>query len=119
MKKTLLAAVVLLAAVPALAQTSSTSGGTTTTTTTTTTKETTFTPAQETIIRKSVKAKPVTVKEKVVVGGAVPSDIELQEIPSDVVTEVPSVRSYRYFSTDAGLAIVDPSTRKVVRVISE
>lgn len=113
MKKVLFAAAALLAAAPALAQTS------TTTTTTTTRETTTFTPAQETIIRKSVKAKPVTVKEKVVIGATIPTDVELHELPSDVVTEVPTVRSYRYFATDAGIAIVDPSSRRVVRVISE
>lgn len=119
MNKALFAALAFLAASPALAQTS---GGGTTTTTTTTTKETTFTPAQETTIRKYVtqrKAKPVVVKEKVIVGGTIPTDVELEELPSDIVTEVPASRSYRYFSTDAGVAIVDPSTRRVVRVISE
>ena len=117
MKKTFFAcaaAAVLLSA-PSFAQTS-----TTTTTTTTRTTETTFTPAQETTIRKYVverKAKPVTVKERVVVGGTVPADVELEALPSEIVTEVPAVRSYRYFSTDAGIAVVNPETRRVVRVI--
>lgn len=112
MKKALFVAV--LFAAPAFAQT------TTTTTTTDTTGSITFTPAQETTIRQYVvkeKTSPVTVKEQVTVGATLPADVELQTLPSDVVTDVPSVRSYRYVSTDAGIAIVEPSSRKVVRVI--
>ena len=107
-------ALALLGAAPASAQTS-----TTTTTTTTRTTET-FTPAQETTIRKYVverKVKPVMVKERIVVGGPVPADIELEPLPSEVVTEVPAVRSYRYFASDAGIVVVNPETRRVVRVI--
>ncbi|HEY8381400.1 MAG TPA: DUF1236 domain-containing protein [Microvirga sp.] len=113
MKTAIFVAAALFAA-PAFAQT------TTTTTTTDTTGSITFTPAQETTIRQYVvkeKTSPVTVKERVTVGATLPADVELQTLPSDVVTDIPSVRSYRYVSTDAGIAIVEPSSRKVVRVI--
>jgi len=117
MRKVLIAAA-LIAAAPALAQTSST-----TVTTTTRTQETgsvTFSPAQETTIRRYVtreRTRPVTVRERVVVGGTIPTEVELAPIPDEIVTEIPTVRSYRYFSTDAGIAIVDPGSRRVVRVI--
>lgn len=114
--RTAVIAAVLLIAAPAFAQQ--------TTTTTTTTKQTvtTFTPAQETTIRKYVtqrKARPVVTKERIVVGTTLPEDVELEALPSEVVTDVPEVRSYRYVTTDAGVAIVEPSSRRVVRVISE
>lgn len=117
MKKTLIAAAFVLAAAPAFAQTTST---TTTTTETTTTGSLTFSPAQETTFRQYVvreKVKPVEIQERVTVGSTLPSSVELQTIPQQIVTDMPTVRSYRYVTTDAGIAIVDPSSRKVVRVI--
>jgi hypothetical protein len=111
MKKAVFVAAALFAA-PAFAQT---------TTTTTTTGSVTFTPAQETQFRQIITRNPtktVTVKEKVAVGATLPADVELHAMPSEFVTEVPAVRTYRYVTTDAGIAVVDPSSRKVVRVIS-
>lgn len=118
MKKTIIAAAFVLAAAPAFAQTSSTV--TTTTETSGTTGSITFTPDQETTFRQYVvreRVKPVTVQERVTVGSTLPSSVELQTIPSDIVTDIPSVRSYRYVTTDAGIAIVEPSSRRVIRVI--
>jgi len=113
MRKILIAAAVL-AASPVLAQTS------VTTTTTETTGSLTFSPAQETTIRQYVvreKVKPVEVQERITVGATLPQSVELQPLPSDIVTEIPTVRSYRYVATDAGIAIVHPETRRVVRII--
>lgn len=110
MKKIIIIAAALFA-VPALAQT---------TTTTETTGAITFTPAQETEIRQVIIRHPsrtVTVTEPVTVGATLPAEVELEPLPSEIVTEVPAVRSYRYVTTDAGIAIVQPETRKVVRII--
>jgi hypothetical protein len=110
------AAALVLSVAPAVAQTS------TTTTTVDTTGSLTFTPAQETTIRQFVqreRVRPVTVRERIVVGATVPAEVELQPLPAEIVTEVPAVRPFRFFATDAGVVVVDPGTRRVVRVIGQ
>ena len=50
------------------------------------------------------------------VGEEVPAAVELYEVPSDI--EYPPVRRYRFTVRDDRLYIVDPDTRKVVRIIN-
>ena len=45
------------------------------------------------------------------VGGTVPADVELREVPSDWG---PSVSRYRYYHTDSGVYFVDPADRRVI-----
>ena len=74
----------------------------------------TFAPEQRTRIREYVvkeKVPRATIRERVVVGGTVPADVELREVPSDWG---PSVSSYRYYHTDSGVYFVNPSDRRVV-----
>jgi hypothetical protein len=102
-----------LFATPAFAQT-------TTIITPDTTGSITFTPSQETEFRQVIMRNPapvVTVKERVIVGATLPAEVELAPVPTEIVTEVPAVRSYRYVRTDAGIALVQPETRRVVRII--
>jgi hypothetical protein len=47
----------------------------------------------------------------------VPSEVELVEVPQTLVTEVPTVRSYRYFRYNDDVVLVDPSSRRIVHVI--
>jgi hypothetical protein len=109
------AALGLLAAVPATAQTSVT---TTTTTSPATTGSITIAPEKRTVIRQKLStASPVTVKEKVTVGWTVPESVELQTVPDTIVSDVPSVKGYRYFVYNDDVVLVDPQTRKVVTIV--
>lgn len=116
MKHALIAGVAaagILAAVPALAQTS-----VTTTTRSDTTGSIMIAPEKRTVIKQRFTGAPVTtVKEKVTVGATVPADVELMAVPDTVVTELPTVKSYRYFRYEDDVVLVDPSSRRVVQII--
>jgi len=116
MKKIFVAGVAAAAMIvggAAMAQTTSV-----TTTTTDTTGSITIAPEKRTVIKQRLStAKPVQIKEKVTVGMTVPSDVELVSVPDTVVSEVPSVKSYRYFVYNDDVVLVDPSSRKVVQII--
>jgi hypothetical protein len=104
------AAVSLLAALPASAQTR--------TVTTTGPSATGSAPEKRTVIKQRFTGAPVTtVKEKVTVGATVPADVELMAVPDTVVTEIPTVKSYRYFRYNDDVVLVDPSSRRVVQII--
>ena len=38
-------------------------------------------------------------------------------VPETVVTELPAVKSYRYFRYNDDVVLVDPSSRRVVQII--
>lgn len=106
------AAIGLLAAVPAGAQTS------VTTTTTETTGSVTIAPEKRTIIRQQLgTSAPVTIKERVTVGATVPDTVELRSVPETILSDVPSVKGYRYFVYNDDVVLVDPKTRKVVTIV--
>ena len=124
------AALALLAGVPAFAQSSSTTvtttpgatvttpGTTVMTTAPSSTGAITIAPEKRTVIRQRfTTAKPVQLKERVTVGMTVPSEVELVEVPETVVTEVPTVRSYRYFRYNDDVVLVDPTSRRVVQIL--
>jgi hypothetical protein len=60
------------------------------------------------------KLRPVTTREKIVVGSPVPSDVELVAVPSEWG---PSLTKYRYVYSNDRVMLVDPSTRTVVHEI--
>ena len=62
-------------------------------------------------------APVTTVKERITVGSTVPADVELMAVPETVVTEIPTVKSYRYFRYNDDVVLVDPSSRRVVQII--
>lgn len=71
-------------------------------------------PEQRTRIKEYVvkeKVPRVTVKERITVGGRVPADVELREVPADWG---PSVSRYRYYHSDRGVHFVDPANRTVI-----
>jgi hypothetical protein len=108
------AAVGLLTAAPVTAQTSTT----VTTTAPRATGSITIAPEKRTVIRQRFTGAPVTtIKERVTVGATVPAEVELMEVPETVVTELPAVRSYRYFRYQDDVVLVDPSSRRVIQVI--
>ena len=73
-----------------------------------------FAPEQRTRIKEYVvkeKVPRATIKERVIVGGTVPADVELRAVPSDWG---PSVGRYRYYHSDRGVHFVDPANRRVI-----
>jgi hypothetical protein len=60
------------------------------------------------------KVRPVTTKEKIVVGGRVPADVELDAVPADWG---PSLTRYRYVYSNDRVMLVDPGSRTVVQEI--
>jgi hypothetical protein len=57
------------------------------------------------------KVPRATVRERVRVGGDVPRDVELREVPE---TWGPSVRRYRYYHSEHGVHFVDPENRRMI-----
>jgi hypothetical protein len=73
-----------------------------------------FAPEQRTHIKEYVTRERVpraTIKERIMVGGTVPADVELREAPADWG---PSVRRYRYYNSEYGVHFVDPDSRRVI-----
>ena len=60
------------------------------------------------------KIRPVTTKEKVVVGGGVPADVELEAVPADWG---PPLTKYRYVYSGDRVILVDPGSRTVVQEV--
>jgi hypothetical protein len=60
------------------------------------------------------RIRPVTTKEKIVVGARVPADVELEAVPSDWG---PSLTKYRYVYSGDRVMLVDPGSRTVVQEI--
>jgi hypothetical protein len=54
---------------------------------------------------------------RLVIEQEVPATIELEEFPAEIVTEVPVVRTYRYFRQDNDIFVVDPTERRVIEII--
>jgi hypothetical protein len=57
------------------------------------------------------RSAPVTTKEKIVVGGRVPADVELEAVPADWGTK------YRYVYSGDRVILVDPDSRTVVQEV--
>jgi hypothetical protein len=58
--------------------------------------------------------RPVTTKQKIIVGATVPSEVELEAVPADWG---PSLTQYRYVYSGDRVMLVDPGTRTVVQEI--
>jgi len=74
-------------------------------------------PAQRTRIKQYItthQVRPVTVQERFVVGATVPEAVELAAVPAEWG---PTVTQYRYVYYGDNVALVDPSTRRVVQII--
>jgi uncharacterized protein DUF1236 len=113
MKKLLLvAAAASLSATASMAQTT-----VTTTTTGTGSAAVQIEPESRSKIRTYVtehKVRPITTQEKIIMGGRVPSDVELEAVPPDWG---PSLTKYHYFYSGDRVMLVDPGTRTVVQEI--
>ena len=74
-------------------------------------------PEQRTRIKEYVvkeRVAPVRMKERVTVGATLPADVELRTVPSDWG---PWGSRYRYVYSDDQVVLVEPSSRKVIRII--
>lgn len=74
-------------------------------------------PEQRTTIKQYIvkeKVAPVRVEKKIVVGEALPADVELRTVPS---AWGPKLSKYRYIYSDDRVYLVEPSDRKVVEEI--
>jgi hypothetical protein len=114
MKRSLLAAVAIATLVSGSALAQST---TVTTTSPGGAASVTIAPEQRTKIKQYVvqqKVKPVTVKEKIVMGSTLPADVELLAVPDDWG---PGFSRYRYIYSDNHVALIEPSSRRVVQII--
>jgi hypothetical protein len=60
------------------------------------------------------KIRPVETQERIIVGAKVPTDVELEAVPSDWG---PSVTKYRYVYSGNRVMLVDPATRTVVHEV--
>jgi hypothetical protein len=79
-----------------------------------------LTPAQRTIIYRSVSRERVRAPSadvQVRLGARVPRSVELYEMPTTIVEEVPTLRRYRYMVVNDEVVLVDPATSEVIEVI--
>jgi len=81
-----------------------------------------LTPAQRTTIYRTVTRERVRTSAPAVdvrLGARVPQVVELSEIPSAIVEEIPTVRRYRYMVVNNEVVLVDPATSEVVEIIRQ
>jgi hypothetical protein len=80
-----------------------------------------LTPEQERTIYGTAVAAPLPPAPpgdfRIALGSDVPLSIDLQEIPAAI--EVPAVRGLRYLVVNRQVVLVDPRSRKVVRIIRQ
>jgi Protein of unknown function (DUF1236) len=81
-----------------------------------------LTPAQRTTIYRTITRERVRAAAPGVdvrLGARVPQAVELSELPTAVIEDVPSVRRYRYMVVDNEVVLVDPATSEVVEIIRQ
>jgi hypothetical protein len=74
-------------------------------------------PEQRIVIKRYVvdrNVAPSMIRERVVVGSALPAEVELRAVPSDWG---PAVSQYRYVYYDNNVVLVEPTTRQVIQII--
>ena len=74
-----------------------------------------FSPEQRTIVREYVKReRPVTFREEVTVGTALPESIEIRSAPTEWGA---AASKYRYVYSGDRVYFVEPSTRRVIQIV--
>jgi hypothetical protein len=80
-----------------------------------------LTPAQRSAIfhsiAKQVPPTPPPADMRVSVGGDVPPQIELYNMPEDVVADAPGTKIFKYTVVQNQVVVVDPTNMKVVDII--
>jgi hypothetical protein len=78
-----------------------------------------FTPQTERSVYTNLYGQRVvtetTPQYEVAVGSVIPSEVQLYEVPATV--DYAPVRQYRYVTVGPRVVLVEPATRKVVRVL--
>ncbi|GGG26148.1 DUF1236 domain-containing protein [Chelatococcus composti] len=77
-------------------------------------------PEQETVVRRYVierRQAPIVLEREVTVGAQLPPDVVLHDFSPEIVEASPGLRDYEYVTTENEILVVDPSTRRVVRVL--
>jgi Protein of unknown function (DUF1236) len=73
-----------------------------------------LTAEQRTIVSRALRSDAAAA---IRVGGTAPACVELSQVPQRIVTEVPELRSYRYFAIGEEIAIVEPKSRRIIEII--
>jgi len=73
-----------------------------------------LTQEQRTTVSRTLRSDAATA---IRVGSTVPACVELSQVPQRIVSEVPELRSYRYFAIGEEIAIVEPESREIVEII--
>ncbi len=71
----------------------------------------------QTVLKERSVNRATNVHFTINVGTRVPRTLRLAALPADVISLVPSYRSYRYFVVDERVCIVDPATYEIVDII--
>jgi hypothetical protein len=82
----------------------------------------TLSPEQRTVIYRTIRQERVVPAQPTVqyrVGMRVPETVTLYEVPQTVVTEIPTVRSYKYMMVNNRVWLVDPATSEIVAEVAE
>jgi uncharacterized protein DUF1236 len=58
------------------------------------------------------------VRIRLALGVDIPRRVELHTFPDVILTEIPSLRDYRFITVDKNVVICDPETRDVVLIVS-
>lgn len=77
-------------------------------------------PEQETVVRRYVierRPAPVVLEREITVGAELPPDVVLHDFSPEIIQTAPSLRDYEYVTTESEILVVEPSTRRVVRVL--
>ena len=86
-------------------------------------------PQKEKIIRsitagttapgKARETPPPGVTVDLKVGAAMPQNIELLDLPSAMITEIPAIGRYKYAKFGEEIALVDPTSRQIVEILRQ
>lgn len=70
------------------------------------------------LIKRELKSTRTVQREVTIeTGVTVPEVVELQTVPTTIVTEVPELRDYRFFVKNDEIVFVEPESRRIVEVI--
>jgi hypothetical protein len=79
-----------------------------------------LTPDQEVVVRRYIVEERVVPapSQTIRVGSVIPPSVQLYDVEDNLSSEVPMLRSYSYFrAADNRIVFVEPSTRRVVRIL--
>jgi len=82
-----------------------------------------LTPAQRTQVYQNVikdrSGAPAPAGIALRIGAKVPTTVELNDLPDNVASQIPSVSRFKYIVAQNQVVLVDPSTSEVVEIIRQ